>query len=37
MKNNNYKNGEDICKKIFWKTGDLRYYNMANGFKELSR
>ena len=35
MNNNVYRNGEEICKQLFWKTGDLRYYNMANGFKNL--
>ena len=32
-----YKDGEIVCKNLFWKTGDLRYYNMANGFVELSK
>ena len=35
MKNKVYRIGETVCKDLFWKTGDLRFYNMANGFKDL--
>ena len=37
MGKNVYKTGEEICKNLFWKTGDLRYYNMAAGFKTLNK
>ena len=37
MDNKVYKTGEEICKNLFWKTGDLRFYSMANGFKDLSK
>lgn len=36
MNQNKYEKGEKICKELFWKTGDIRYYNMANGLKQLS-
>lgn len=35
MDNKVYKTGEEVCKNLFWKTGNLRYYNMANAFKSL--
>ena len=35
MNKKNYRDGEKICKDLFWKTGDLRYYNMAGGFIDL--
>ena len=37
MNNKIYNEGENICKNLFWKTGDLRFYNMANGFKEMNK
>lgn len=30
-----YKSGEKICSELFQKTGDIRYHNMMNGFKQL--
>ena len=33
---NKYELGEKICSEIFQKTGDIRYHNMMNGFKELN-
>ena len=35
--NNNYKKGQKICSDLFMKTGDIRYHNMMNGFKELEK
>jgi len=35
MENNKFINGKNLCKEIFWKTGDIRFYNMAKGFEEL--
>ena len=35
MENNNYIQGENLCNEIFWKTGDIRFYNMAKGFENL--
>lgn len=37
MEKNNYKKGEEICAQLFSKTGDIRYHNMMNGFKELAK
>ena len=36
-KNDNYKRGQKICSDLFMKTGDIRYHNMMNGFKELEK
>lgn len=36
MENNKYIEGKKLCEEIFWKTGDIRYYNMAKGFSELN-
>lgn len=33
---NNYQKGQKLCEEIFYKTGDIRYYNMAKGFEELA-
>ena len=33
--NNKYSEGKNLCEEIFWKTGDIRFYNMAKGFCEL--
>ena len=30
-----YDEGRKICEKLFWKTGDIRYYNMMKGFENL--
>lgn len=35
--NNKYLQGEKICKDLFQKTGDVRFHNMMNGFKQLER
>lgn len=37
MNKNKYKQGEKICEEIFKKTGDIRFHNMMNGFKELDK
>lgn len=37
MDKNKYSQGEKICREIFEKTGDIRYHNMMNGFKNLSK
>lgn len=34
---NKYAKGEKICDELFKKTGDIRYHNMKNGFKELQK
>ncbi len=34
---NKYSQGEKICKDLFQKTGDIRYHNMMNGFKQLGK
>ncbi len=34
---NKYIQGEEICKSLFQKTGDIRYHNMMNGFKQLNK
>ena len=36
MENNKYVKGKDLCEKIFWKTGDIRFFNMAVGFQKLN-
>lgn len=36
MENENLKNGQKICEEIFYKTGDIRYFNMAKGFEMLN-
>ena len=36
MENNKYEQGKKLCEEIFWKTGDIRFYNMAKGFNELN-
>ena len=36
MENNNYVQGKNLCEEIFWKTGDIRFYNMAKGFESLN-
>lgn len=33
--NNKYEQGKKLCEEIFWKTGDIKYYNMAKGFEDL--
>ncbi len=35
MENNKYLEGKRLCEEIFYKTGDIRFYNMAKGFEEL--
>lgn len=35
MENNNYQKGQKLCEEIFWKTGDIRFFNMAKGFENL--
>lgn len=35
MENNKYIEGKNICDEIFWKTGDIRFYNMSKGFEKL--
>lgn len=35
MENNNYIQGKNVCEEIFWKTGDIRFYNMAKGFEQF--
>lgn len=37
MNNNVYEKGKKLCEEIFNKTGDIRYHNMMNGFKELQK
>lgn len=37
MNKNKYKQGKQICDKIFQMTGDIRYHNMMNGFDELDK
>lgn len=37
MNKNKYEQGKQICEKIFQMTGDIKYHNMMNGFKELSQ
>ncbi len=36
MENNKYQKGQKLCEEIFWKTGDVRFYNMAKGFENLN-
>ena len=36
MENNKYEQGKKLCEEIFWKTGDVRFYNMAKGFENLN-
>lgn len=36
MKNENLEKGQKICEEIFYRTGDIRYFNMAKGFEKLS-
>ena len=36
MEINNYAQGKNLCEEIFWKTGDVRFYNMAKGFEDLN-
>lgn len=35
MENSQYVQGKDLCEKLFWRTGDIRFYNMAKGFENL--
>ena len=35
MEVNKYEQGKKLCEEIFFKTGDIRYFNMAKGFDEL--
>ena len=36
MENSNYQKGQKLCEEIFYKTGDIRYFNMAKGFEKLA-
>lgn len=36
MEGNKYIEGQKLCEEIFWKTGDVRFYNMAKGFDSLN-
>ena len=35
--NDKYTKGAKICSDLFMKTGDIRYHNMMNGFKQLNK